>query len=99
MTGRRHQEYEAETTILFARSRQMAFITASTLGVQPPKFDWLTQDSRRYYGVFRNPIRAADKWKSEMKTEDIERVYKVLRQSDLIQLYPESEASCIRSTA
>jgi hypothetical protein len=67
------------------------FIKASTLGVQPGKFDQLTQDSRRYYGIFRDPVRAADKWRSEMKPEDIERVYRVLRQSDLIHLYPESE--------
>jgi len=68
------------------------FIKASTLGVQPGRFAQLTQDSRRYYGIFRNPIAAAEKWKSEMKSEDIERVYRVLRQSDLIRLYPESEA-------
>jgi hypothetical protein len=81
-------------------SQQTAnFIQASTLGVQPGKFDQLTQNSRRYYGIFRDPIRAADKWKSEMRPEDIERVYRVLRQSDLIRLYPESEALPIRSSA
>jgi hypothetical protein len=68
------------------------FIRASTLGVQPGKFEQLTQDSRRYYGIFRDPIRSADKWKSETKPEDVERVYRVLRQSDLIRLYPESES-------
>ena len=67
------------------------FIRASTLGVRPGKFEQLTQDSRRYYGIFRDPIRAAGKWKSEMKAEDIERVFRVLRQSDLIRLYPEPE--------
>jgi hypothetical protein len=75
------------------------FIQASTLGVQPGKFDQLTQDSRRYYGIFRDPIRAADKWKSEMKPEDVERVYRILRQSDLIDLYPESEAVPVKTTA
>ncbi len=74
------------------------FIKASTLGARPGKFDQLTQDSRRYYGIFRDPVQSADKWKSEMKPEDIERVYRVLRQSDLIQLYPESEAPRIRSS-
>jgi hypothetical protein len=34
-----------------------------------------------------------------MKSEDIERVYKVLRQSDLIDLYPESEAVGVRTSA
>jgi hypothetical protein len=69
------------------------FIKASTLGVQPGKFDQFTQNSKRYYGIFRDPIRAANKWKSEMKPEDIERVYRVLRQSDLIHMYPESEVA------
>lgn len=75
------------------------FIKASTLGVRPGKFDQLTQDSRRYYGIFRDPVQSADKWKSEMEPEDIERVYSVLRQSDLIHLYPESEATPIRTSA
>ena len=69
------------------------FIEASTLGVRPGRLDRLTQDSHRYYSIFKDPIRAADRWKSEMKPEDIERVYRVLRQSDLIRLYPESEAA------
>jgi hypothetical protein len=67
------------------------FIKASTLGVRPGKFDQITQDSSRYYGIFRDPVKSADKWKAEMKLEDVERVYGVLRQSDLISLYPESE--------
>jgi hypothetical protein len=75
------------------------FIEASTLGVQPGKFDQLTQDSRRYYSIFKDPIRAADSWKSEMRSEDIDRVYRVLRQSDLIRLYPESEGARIRNSA
>jgi len=76
-----------------------SFIKTSTLGVQPAKFDQFTQDSRRYYSVFKDPIRTADKWKSEMKSEDIDRVYRVLRQSDLIRLYPESEVACVRTSA
>ena len=68
------------------------FIEASTLAVKPGRFDRLTQGSSRFYGIFRDPVGAANKWKSEMKTEDIERVYRVLRQSDLIRLYPESQA-------
>jgi hypothetical protein len=65
------------------------FIKASTLGVRPSRFDRLTQGSSRFYGIFRDPVGSANKWKSEMKAEDIERVYQVLRQSDLIHLYPE----------
>jgi hypothetical protein len=45
------------------------FIRASTLGVQPGTFEQLTQDSRRYYGIFRDPMRSAEKWKSEMKSD------------------------------
>jgi hypothetical protein len=75
------------------------FIQASTLGVPPGKFDQLTQNSQRYYGIFRDPVRSANKWKSEMKDEDIERVYSVLRQSDLIRLYPESEVTLVARTA
>jgi hypothetical protein len=75
------------------------FIEASTLGTRPGRFDQLTQDPRRYYGIFKDPIRAAERWKSEMKPEDIDRVYRVLRQSDLSRLYPESEAVPLPSTA
>lgn len=67
------------------------FLRASTLTIQPQGLDRLTQKEDRYYGVFKDPIRAAEKWKSEMKIEDIERAYRVLRQSDLIHIYPESE--------
>ncbi len=80
-------------------SQTSNFLTASTLGSAPAKFDQLTQNSRRYYSVFKDPIRAADNWKSEMKPEDIERVYRVLRQSDFIRLYPEGEAARVRSSA
>lgn len=74
------------------------FIKASTLGSQPGKLDKLTQDSRRYYSIFRDPIRSADRWKTEMKSEDIDRVYSVLRQSDLVRLYPESESMSVRTS-
>jgi hypothetical protein len=67
------------------------FIQASTLRVRSGSFDQLTQNSRRYYGIFRDPLRASQKWMAEMKEEDIERVYRVLRHSDLMYLYPESE--------
>jgi hypothetical protein len=67
------------------------FINRSTLGTGPKGIDRLTQNSERYYGVFRNPTRAAHKWKSEMKSEDIDRVYRVLRESGLLDFYPDSE--------
>ena len=72
-------------------SETAAFIHASTLGTRPTGLNRITQDSNRYYGVFRNPRQAAEKWRSEMKPDDVARVFLVLRQSDLIRLYPESE--------
>ena len=75
------------------------FLQASTLGTQPGKFDQLTQDSRRYYGIFRDPIKAADRWKSEMKEEDIERIYRILGESDLGKLYPASETISLQARA
>ena len=56
------------------------FIEASTLAVKPGRFDRLTQGSSRFYGIFRDPVGAANKWKSEMKTESKLRIgdkYKV----------------------
>lgn len=76
-----------------------AFIRASTLTAEPKKFDKLTQGSDRYYSIFRDPVRSADKWKQQMKPEDVDRVYSVLRQSDLIRLYPEIEESYLSSAA
>lgn len=75
------------------------FIKASTQGTKAPGLERVTQDSRRYYSIFRDPLQSAEKWKSEMKDEDVERVYRVLRQSDLIRLYPESELGPRRNTA
>ena len=76
------------------------FILASTLSARPGQFDRLTQNASRYYGVFKDPIQSADKWKTEMTPEHVERVYGVLRQSDLCRLYPETEpAPCVASTA
>jgi hypothetical protein len=67
------------------------FIKASTQGSKSGGIERITQESKRYYSIFRDPLQSAEKWKSEMKAEDVERVYRVLRQSDLIRLYPESE--------
>jgi hypothetical protein len=58
-----------------------------------------SKSSGRYYSIFRDPLQSAEKWKKEMKPEDIERVYRVVRHSDLIRLYPESEPVLDRSTA
>lgn len=67
------------------------FLRASTLESPPAGLDRITQHSRHYYSIFRNPLESAEKWKFEMKPKDIERVLAVLRQSDLISLYPEHQ--------
>jgi len=91
----RDPERKAQEMFSFAglswNPQTASFIKASTLGTQPAAFDRLTQDEARYYSIFKNPIRAAERWKSEMRPEDIEKVYRVLQQSDLIRVYPESE--------
>jgi hypothetical protein len=71
-------------------SQTANFINASTLASQG-RAPQISHQEQRYYSVFRDPLKSANKWKSELKPEDIERVYRVLRQSDLIRLYPESE--------
>jgi hypothetical protein len=71
-------------------SQTVDFIQASTGSSEAGRRE-ITTDARRYYSIFHDPRQAAEKWRSEMKVEDIERVYKVLRQTDLIRLYPEEE--------
>jgi hypothetical protein len=80
-------------------SQTAAFIRASTLGTRPSGLNRITQDSSRYYGIFREPQKAAEKWQTEMNAEDVARVFRVLRQSDLIRLYPESEPAPVAHRA
>jgi hypothetical protein len=75
------------------------FIRASTLGTKPAGLSRIAQNSRGYYSIFRNPLQAAEKWRSEMEPEHIERVYHVVRQSNLIQLYPESEPAALSKSS
>ena len=86
---------------LMWNSQTENFIRASTLTSQAGGVHQVTQEERRYYSIFRDPLKSANKWKSEMKPEDIGRVYRVLGQSDLSRLYPdfEEEAPCIRPSA
>lgn len=88
---------EAKTQDLFSflgldwNEQTAAFLRMSTKVEEAGAFDRMTQAERRYYSIFKNPIKAANRWKSEMKDEDIRRVYGVLAHSDLRDLYPESE--------
>jgi hypothetical protein len=66
------------------------FIRASTRDAQT--FVPFRSHSRRYYSIFRDPLKSAEKWKSEMSEENVTRVYRVLSQSRLADLYPESES-------
>jgi hypothetical protein len=72
------------------------FLYASTLTT---KQRGLSPRESRYYGVFKDPVRSAFKWKSELQPEQIDRIYRVLRQSDLIRVYPESEPEYARVEA
>lgn len=99
------QEPEQKSKEMFAfagmswNPQTAGFIKASTLGTQPAAFDRLTQDEARYYSIFKNPIQAAERWRSNMKAEDIERVYRVLRQSDLIRCFPETDEEPVSPAA
>ena len=75
------------------------FLEASTLATRPNGWNRITQNSRRYYSIFRNPLESAEKWKLEMKAEDVARIFCVLRQSDLGHLYPEPESTSLLSFA
>lgn len=75
------------------------FVQTSTLGSKPAALSRITQRSHGYYSLYRNPLQAAEKWRSEMKTEDIERTYHVVHQSNLIRLYPESEPAALAKSS
>jgi hypothetical protein len=48
----------------------------------------ISRESSYYYSIFKDPARAAIRWQTELSDEDINRVYGVVRESDLMQLYP-----------
>lgn len=92
----RHPEEKTRELFSFAglswAQQTSAFLQASTLTAHGRGRERTTQTKEgRYYSVFKDPMLAADKWKSDLKAEEIAQVYGVLRQSDLISLYPESE--------
>jgi Sulfotransferase family len=45
-------------------------------------------EDKRYYSVFKNPLRSAMRWQADLSTEDIDRIYRVVGESDLLRLYP-----------
>jgi hypothetical protein len=48
-------------------------------------------EKKKYYAVFKNPLRSAMRWKSDLSEETIERIYRVVRESELERLYPFGE--------
>jgi Sulfotransferase family len=49
-----------------------------------------------YFSIFKDPVDCATKWRSQLSPEEIDRVYGVLRSSDLLRLYPRAEESPVR---
>lgn len=46
------------------------------------------KDVGRYYSVVKDPMKAATKWKKELSTDDIDRIYAVIAKTRLSELYP-----------
>jgi Sulfotransferase family len=59
-------------------SETKAFIRAST-----------STHEDGYYSVFKDPHRAATRWKRELSAAQVARIYGVVRQSSLVELYPD----------
>jgi len=51
----------------------------------------IATENRRYYSVFKNPLRSAMRWQSDLSEDDINRIYRVMRESDLQCIYPRDE--------
>ena len=51
----------------------------------------ISTDKKKYYAVFKNPLMSAMRWQSELNEDDIERIYRIVRESDLERLYPRTE--------
>lgn len=48
-------------------------------------------ETNKYYGLFKNPLKAAMRWQSDLSEEEIERIYGVVRESDLDRIYPRED--------
>ncbi len=49
----------------------------------------VSSDSSSYWSVFKNPIKSANKWREELSKENIEEVYRVVGNSDIMRLWKE----------
>lgn len=52
-----------------------------------------------YFGVRKDPLRSAQKWKNELATDDARRILDILRQSSARSLYPEGEDAASQGLA
>jgi Sulfotransferase family len=48
-------------------------------------------ENKKYYSVFKNPIRSAQRWQSDLSGEDIDRIYRVVQESELQRFYPRTQ--------
>jgi sulfotransferase family protein len=48
-------------------------------------------EKKKYYAVFKNPLKSAMRWQSDLSEDDIDRIYRVVQQSNLGKLYPRGE--------
>jgi Sulfotransferase family len=45
-------------------------------------------ENKKYYSVFKDPLRSANRWQSDLSAEDVDRIYRVVQESDLQRFYP-----------
>lgn len=48
-------------------------------------------ETDKYYGLFKNPLKSAMRWQSDLSEEDIQRIYRVVENSDLERIYPRDD--------
>jgi len=48
-------------------------------------------EKKKYYAVVKNPLKSAMRWQSDLSEDDIDRIYKVVQESELERLYPRDE--------
>jgi|SRR5580704_10225757 hypothetical protein len=48
-------------------------------------------ENKKYYSVFKDPLRSAMRWQSDLTENDIDRIYRVMGESDLQCIYPRDE--------
>jgi hypothetical protein len=71
------------------------FIERSTTPRVPERWNLMRALESRpgYFSVFKDPLHSAAKWRSQLSPAEIDSIYNVLRNSDLLRLYPRAEDS------